>query len=108
MNFETHPQFKRDFKKLFKKYRSLDKDLETFKKVLEIVPLSKSKNCNILTQKDKKYVVKARFFCKYLKGDSLRIIYAYFEQEKKIVFVEIYHKSVKEREDAGRTNDLLN
>ena len=41
--------------------------------------------------------------CKSLKGrgvnSGLRLIYAYFPDEQKITFVEIYHKNDKEMED---------
>ena len=48
--------------------------------------------------------------CKSLKGrginSGMRLIYAHFPEESKIVFVEIYHKNVKENEDRKRI--LLN
>ncbi len=44
--------------------------------------------------------------CKSLKGrgvnTGLRIIYAYFEEEQRIVFVELYHKNNKDNEDRNR------
>jgi mRNA-degrading endonuclease RelE of RelBE toxin-antitoxin system len=35
-------------------------------------------------------------------NSGFRLIYAYFEQEKRIVFVELYHKNEKEKEDRER------
>jgi hypothetical protein len=32
----------------------------------------------------------------------LRLIYAYFKEEERIVFIEIYHKNDKENEDRVR------
>ena len=44
--------------------------------------------------------------CKALKGrgvnSGLRLIYAYFPDENKITFVELYHKNDKENEDRNR------
>jgi len=35
-------------------------------------------------------------------NSCLRLIYAYFEKEEKIVFIELYHKADKEGEDRER------
>ena len=44
--------------------------------------------------------------CKALKGrgvnSGLRLIYAHFEAEQKIIFIELYHKNDKENEDRRR------
>ncbi|MBK9731136.1 MAG: hypothetical protein IPO83_07590 [Chitinophagaceae bacterium] len=44
--------------------------------------------------------------CKALKGrgvnSGLRLIYAHFEAEQKITFIELYHKNNKEHEDKQR------
>ena len=44
--------------------------------------------------------------CRALKGrgvnSGLRLVYAYFEKENKIIFVELYHKNFKETEDRER------
>ena len=44
--------------------------------------------------------------CKSLKGrgaeSGLRIVYAYFEEEERIVFIELYFKGNKENEDRER------
>jgi len=44
--------------------------------------------------------------CKSLKGrgvnSGLRLIYAYFKDQEKIIFVELYHKNDKENEDKQR------
>jgi len=44
--------------------------------------------------------------CRSLKGrgvnSGLRVVYAYYKEEQKIVFVEIYHKSEKGNEDRER------
>ena len=44
--------------------------------------------------------------CKRLKGrgvnSGLRLVYAYFNEEDKIVFIELYHKNEKGNEDRDR------
>lgn len=44
--------------------------------------------------------------CKALKGrgvnSGLRLAYAYFQQEEKITFIELYHQNDKENEDRER------
>ena len=55
-------------------------------------------------------VIKVRkMACKALKGrgvnSGLRLIYAYFPDEAKIIFIELYHKNDKENEDRKRITD---
>lgn len=44
--------------------------------------------------------------CKSLRGrgvnSGLRLIYAHIEAEKRIVFIELFHKNEKENEDRSR------
>lgn len=80
MNFRNTIEFEKDFKKLSKKFRSLDSDLVEFKKVLNESPLGIGKHFNIITKTESVYIVKARFFCRSLKKKDLRIIYAYIEK----------------------------
>jgi len=105
-------EFEKDFKKLIKKFRTLDEDLNTF--IVNQLKLTHKLNI------DNKGVVrisdlgieypkiyKARKFpCKVLKGkgaaSGIRIIYAHYEDENIIEFVEIYYKGNKENEDRER------
>ena len=57
--------------------------------------------------KIKSCMIKVRkISCKSLKNrgvqSGLRLIYAYFKEESRIVFVELYHKSDKPGEDRAR------
>ena len=108
MIFEELDEFSKDRKALKKKYRSLDEDLGVVKQVLEIAPDERPPfsfridNLGIET-----CVIKVRkIACMSLKGrgvnSGLRLIYAHFQLEKKIVFIEIYHKNDKENEDRQR------
>jgi hypothetical protein len=107
MNFKETAEFQKEFKRLKKKYLSLDKDLAEFKKVVSCFPLEKSKHFSILTQQSGIRIVKARFFCRYLKGSSLRIIYAYNEKEQWIEFIEVYSKNEQENENSALIKNYL-
>ena len=95
MNFNETDEFSKDFKRLSKKYRSLSDDLFEFKKVVSKIPLGTGKHFAILTAVETVKIIKARLFCRYLRGSSLRIIYAYREAEKTIDFIELYPKNEK-------------
>ena len=108
MNFEELPEYKKDLKDLIKKYRTLAEDMEVVKKVLSVSPDErppfsfKIDNLGIET-----CVIKVKkIACKALKGrgvnSGIRLIYALFKEEVKIVFVELYHKNEKENEDRQR------
>ncbi|MEZ4771596.1 MAG: hypothetical protein R3D00_00355 [Bacteroidia bacterium] len=106
--FEEVPEFRKDLKHLLKKYRTLEEDLAVVKKVLNDEPEENppfSFRINGLGTETCVIKVK-KIACKALKGkgvnSGLRLIYAWFPEEERIVFIEIYHKSEKEREDRGR------
>ena len=108
MDFEQLPDFEKDLKALLKKYRTLQDDLAVVKLILDKRPGERPpfsfrldnlglETCII---KVKKIASKA------LKGkgvnSGLRLIYAYFPVEQKIIFIELYHKNEKENEDRER------
>ncbi|MEK7167095.1 MAG: hypothetical protein AAB732_01640 [Patescibacteria group bacterium] len=112
MNFKNTTEFQKDFKKLSKKFRTLDKDLVEFKKILNESPLGIGKHFNIIVKIDFVYIVKARFFCRSLKKKNLRIIYAYIKKHQTLEmigvdFIEIYFKGEKENEDSERIKEYL-
>ena len=80
MNFNQLPEFKKEFKKLQKKYESLPDDLQTFCNTVSVTPIVKSKKFAVIHRTETIRIVKARLFCRYLKGSSLRIIYSWNEQ----------------------------
>jgi len=111
MTFNELTEFKKDLKKLLKKYRTLKDDLEVVKKVLDIKPEERPPfsfridNLGIET-----CIIKVKkIACKALKGrgvnSGLRLIYAQFEEKEEIVFIELYHKSDKGNEDRQRIID---
>ena len=105
-------KFKKDFKKLKKKFPSLTKDLEVFINVqLKLFHKLKHDNQGIveIANLGIEYpnIYKARkFACKSLKGtgarSGIRIIYAFYPDKEKIEFIEIYYKGDKENEDRKR------
>lgn len=108
VKFETLPEFQKDLKRLLKRYRTLNEDLEIVRKDLndepgESPPFSfRIDNLGIDT-----CVIKVKkIACKALKGkgvnSGLRLVYAYFQEKRKIVFIELYHKNDKESEDCQR------
>lgn len=112
MNFKTTVEFQRDFKRLLKKFRSLNEDLLEFKKVLSEAPLGTGKHFNLITRAEFVSIVKARFFCRSLKKKDLRIIYAFIEKHKiiemiSVEFIELYFKGEKENEDQQKIKEYL-
>ena len=108
MTFEELAEFKKDLKKLLKKYRSLNDDLEVVKKVLNVEPNERPPfSFRIDGLGIETCVIKVKkMACKSLKGrgvnSGLRLIYAHFEADQRIVFIELFHKSDKENEDRKR------
>jgi hypothetical protein len=107
MNFEETGYFRKECKRLGKKYKSLEEDLGVFKKIISVIPLGNSKHFTVLIQAGDAYIIKARLFCRYLKGSSLRIIYSYIKSENDVCFIELYFKGEKENESKERIDEYL-
>ncbi len=111
MTFEELTEFKKDLKTLLKKYRTLNDDLEVVKKVLDILPDERPPfSFRIDNMGLKTCIIKVKkIACKALKGrgvnSGLRLVYAHFQIEEKITFIELYHKNDKENEDRQRIID---
>ncbi len=103
MIFNETLWFKKDFKKLKKRYSSLYDDFCDFKKVLELNPTWNILISN-LWKKVKLPIYKVkRFACRSLKSKSkIRLIYIYDKENFKIIFLEIYSKSDKTTEDTKK------
>ena len=107
MTFDELPEFQRECKRLARKYRSLTEDLKEFRKIISVIPLGNSKHFVVIEQNNALHIVKARLFCRYLRGASLRVIYSYFAHEQRFEFIEIYHKGNKANEDRRRIQKYL-
>lgn len=104
-------EFKKDLKKLNKKYKSLNNDLKSnFCEVLDLeLPnhLPGTFRISGLGEEVKVPIYKLKHFrCKSLKGkgsrSGIRVIYAYDNDEDKVTLIEIYHKSKQENENRER------
>ena len=106
------PEFDKDFKKLVKRFKTLNDDIETFIHTqLNLTHKLGIDNKGVVHISEigieipKIYKAK-KFACKALKGrggmSGIRIIYAYYENEDVIEFIEIYFKGDKANEDKKR------
>ena len=111
MTFEELPEYKKDLKALLKRYRTLTDDMMVVKQVLEVFPDERPPfsfridNLGIET-----CVIKVKkIACKALKGrgvnSGMRLVYAWFREERRMLFIELYHKNDKENEDRQRILD---
>lgn len=107
MKYNELPEFSKEFKRYRKKYRTLQDDLNNFKKITDSIPVGTGKHFNILFSNEEIKIIKARLFCRCLKGSSMRIVYCFFQKSSEIEFMEIYFKGEKENEDHGRIRDYL-
>jgi hypothetical protein len=108
MKFDELPEFGKDLKTILKRYRTLNDDLGEVKTILRKKPEERPPfsyridNLGIET-----CVIKVKkIACKALKGrgvnSGLRLVYAHFPANQRIVFIEMYHKNDKENEDRQR------
>lgn len=108
MIFEELPEFRKDFKSLQKKFLTLSDDIAIVKQILDLIPNERPPfSFRIENLGIESCIIKIKkIACKSLKGrgvnSGLRLIYAFFENEKKIVFIELYHKNDKACEDKKR------
>ncbi|MFC1623553.1 hypothetical protein ACFL05_00320 [Patescibacteria group bacterium] len=109
MLFENLDEFNKEYKRLKKKFLSLDDDFGLFIKIIEKYPVGRGeKHWNKLFESENVFVLKSRLMCRYLKKKSLRVIYSYNEKEQKILFVEIYFKGDKKKiEDTKRWKGVV-
>lgn len=118
ISYDETTEFSRDLKKLCKKFPLLKDDLETVKKnAIELFHINKLDNKSVFeisgignTEELQFYKVK-KFACRNLKGrgvkSGMRLIYAFFPLENKVVFLEIYFKAKQENEKYQRIFDFI-
>jgi hypothetical protein len=115
MNFDQTPEFAKELKKLSKKWRRLPKDLTILQ--LAITTLYKGANglpsshireaffstkkaAVLTTLSPVSEVVKIRLDSQDLNSDMLRIVY--LQQNENVLFIELFVKNEKSREDQPR------
>ncbi len=112
ITYSSTEEFKRDLKKLLKKFHSLEEDMEVAKIfAIELCHTQKINKQAIFPMQqfctEKVLIFKLKkFACKALKGrgvkSGIRIIYAFHIQTLKVEFIEIYFKGESENEDRNR------
>ena len=118
INYATITAFEHEFKKLLKKYPSLEKDFATLRRAVIELYHVKNINPNAIfpipgVGADGKYMaIKVKkFACQYLKGKGantgLRLIYVYDPAKEQVTFLEIYCKADKANEDRARIKDFI-
>jgi hypothetical protein len=105
-------EFENDLKKLIKRFRTLEDDLDSFiKSELNLYHKLGIDNKGIfpisgLRLAAPKVFKAKKFACRALKGrgsqSGIRVIYSHFEQEDRIELIEIYFKGDKANEDRER------
>lgn len=106
------PEFDKDLKKLLKRFKTIEDDLEIFiQNELFLYHKLGIDNKGIfpipgLPVKHIKICKAKKFACRSLKGkgvqSGIRVIYTYFENRDTVELIEIYCKGDKENEDRER------
>jgi len=114
IEYEESDEFKKDLKKLAKRFISLPGDLQTVKKaVVELRHLLNIDNLSTFEitgfhSANLSFWKIRKFACRSLKGrgvkSGIRVIYSWCKSSSKVVFIEIYFKGDKENEDKERIN----
>jgi mRNA-degrading endonuclease RelE of RelBE toxin-antitoxin system len=117
INYVETLEFKKDLKKLLKKFPSLMKDLELAKEAaIELYHTRKINNLSVFLiqgycSDDIQICKVKKFSCDSLKGkgakSGIRIIYAFHEKESRVEFLEIYYKGSQTKEDYERIKAYL-
>lgn len=116
IDYIESPKFKKDLKRLIKKYPSLPEDLRMAEKAaIELVHLHGVDNRSVFQISRigggiQVYKLK-KFACKSLKGrgnrSGIRIIYAWLPGKNEIHFIEMYFKGDQKNEDKSRIREYL-
>lgn len=108
VKIERLDEFKKDLKQLRKKYKFIEDDIALVEKVIIVQPSARPPfsfqidNLGLETCVIKVRKIASRSFKGKGAMSGFRLIYAHFEQENRVVFIELYHKSSKEMEDRDR------
>lgn len=117
IKYEESAEFKKDLKKLVKRFASLPGDLETVKKA--VIELRHIHNLNNLStfeipgfnSAELSFWKIKKFACRSLKGrgaqSGLRVIYSWCKNSNKVVFIELYFKGDKTNEDKERIKKFI-
>ncbi|MDR0800260.1 MAG: hypothetical protein LBN01_01845 [Endomicrobium sp.] len=111
------PKFEKDFKRLQKRFKTLEEDFENMKKAaIEVYHLRDVKTFAVLPiegfcGQDYLSMKVKKMTCKSLKGkgvqSGLRVIYVFKRKENSVTFIEMYYKQDQENEDKNRLSDFI-
>lgn len=114
MNYSEASEFSREVKKLSKAYASIPDDFKEFKKVVAILHLPEmrhvfaTKAFTKLTVTKTQTVIKARLDSKSLGNKQLlRIVFIVVNDGSEAMFIELYAKNRRAREDTARIKKYL-
>ena len=119
MNFDQTPEFQKDLKRLSKKWRSLPQDIEDAQLLIT----------DVYADNEQQELVRQKFFdgkraTKLVPGDvevvkmrldvaalgtnnKVRVVFVAIIAKSSVVFVELFAKNEKEREDPKRYKDYI-
>ncbi len=117
INYKSTLGFDKDLKKLLKKFRTLEDDIEIAKKnVIELFHLKNIDNNSVelipnFCSDELKICKIKKFACKALKGrgvqSGIRITYAYHVLTNTVDFIEVYFKGESANEDKERLKQYM-
>ena len=117
ITYKSTSGFEKDVKRLLKKLRTLEDDVEVAKKnAIELFHLTKIDNNSVepipnFCSDELKICKIKKFACKALKGrgvqSGIRVIYAYYVLTNTVDFIEIYFKGESEKEGKERIKKYL-
>jgi hypothetical protein len=117
IKYNETESFKKDFKQLKKKFRTLAEDLEIVKKyAIELLHLENIDNQSVVlvsgvNSAETKFYKIRKFACKALKGrganSGIRMIYGFCPETMNITFIEIYFKADQVNENKQRIRAFL-
>lgn len=117
ITYKSTSGFDKDLKRLLKKFRTLEDDIEVAKRnTIELFHLLKVDNNSVesipnFCSDELKICKIKKFACKALKGrgvkSGIRVIYAYFVSTNTVDFIEMYFKGESENEDKERIKQYL-
>jgi len=108
IKFDELSEYKKDMKRLLKKYRTLESDINDVRKDLNDEPgpsppfSFQIEGLGISTCMIKVKKIASDSFKGRGVNSGFRLVYAYFPEKHKIIFVELYHKNEKDNEDRIR------
>ena len=118
VQFTETTEFKRDLKKLGRKYRTLPEDIENLKKVLpiahftpDIAPESMGFFPVSHPGIPEGFFIAKKFACQSMKGSGnrsgFRVVYHLQDYRFRICLIEIFHKNQKNTENFQRIQNYL-